>query len=104
MPDGKAKELNPLGETAFNKDIYYVCSILIQDEIQSKWEAAESQRKSYEVDWHASYENSEYIDIIVSMHNGDKFSYKGKEIIPGTIVEAEIIDENTVRVVKILES
>ncbi len=89
MPDGRASTINPHGKEKPKcvESVIDCCFGLCAGDL---WEHAEAQRKSYEVE--TNLMEKLYEDL-------------GGTLIPtGTIVESELIDENTVRVVKISES
>lgn len=99
MPDGRAKELNPIPKPPVIEDWNiidqeYYCACLDQ------WQEAEAQRKSYVVE-PMGCKSCSSADMAHCSYPEECGNHWPK---PGTIVEAEIIDENTVRVVKILES
>ncbi len=94
MPDGTAKTINPLGDRPIRNQRVYG-ELMYQHKL-AKWQAAEANRKSYRVDC------SKLTPVQKLLPNG-KWG-KIKKPTAGSIVEAELLNENTVRVVKILES
>jgi hypothetical protein len=91
MPDGKAKTINPFGSREFIENWLNNFIGDMRKQIASQWNNAEAQRKSYEVS---------VCRVLGCSDTCLNESFRCK--IPGTIVEAELIDENTVRVVKIV--
>jgi hypothetical protein len=102
MPDGSAKELNPNTKPEFSA--WEMLSPAVDTDTPIKqYEQAEAQRKSYEVDYDSITQKQglefDELDAWAWGEDGVGLIFK-----PNLIIEAKLIDENTVRVVKIIKS
>ncbi len=103
MPDGKAKSLNPLGKNKPSVEQYRPQSESGYKAFYNhtnEWLEAESQRKSYEVDFDAT---AIYHFMELNTSNVDFVRFHKRIQFEGTIVEAEIINENTVKIIRIVD-
>ncbi len=104
MPDGRASTINPHGKEKPKcvESVIDCCFGLCAGDL---WEHAEAQRKSYEVVCPNCHGEGYVFQCGVLSHGYDAVDCECQDMYkPGTMVEAEVIAENTVRVVKISES